>query len=448
MNESRLGKENIYKLFFAYSVPAVIGMVITGAQSIIDGIFLGRYAGLNAMAAVNIVIPFVQIINAVCFVVCIGAASKMGRLLGSEDNERAQSVFRTAAVFNTVISVVILIVGVSCARPISRLLGASDALIDQSSQYLLYFTCFTPVIVNMFLFGFSNRVIGKPNLYLFATGASVLVNILFNYIFIAKLHLGTKGAAIATGLSFLTAFIITIIPFLKKTSALNLYHGKIKFKEMIEVCLNGSSEAVVSLSTALMIYLFNRTLYSINGDDGIAAFTIISYVATFATLVMFGVSDGISPIFSYNYGSRQLDRVRKLLITALIFNLAVGTAIFLIVYFKSESLINMFTDNSPDNAAVVGIAAEGAKLYALNFIFIGLNIVASGFFTAIGKAGNSIIIALSRGIIWVVAGIFTLPLVFGINGVWLTIPFSEIITVFISTVLFVRLYNKYKKHMQ
>lgn len=420
-------------------------MVIAGAQSIIDGLILSRFAGLNAMASVNVVMPFVQIINAITFVVCTGSISKIGRLLGAGKIERAQSVFRTAALFNTIIAVIILIIGVSCPTQIARLLGASDTLVGDSAVYLRFLCCFTPIMINMFLFGFTNRIIGKPLVYLFATLTSVVVNIALDYLFIAVLQMGAKGAAVATGIAYSSAFIICAIAALKKSTVINLFVGKINFKEMPKVCANGASEAVVSLSSALIIYLFNRTLYGISGDRGIAAFAIINYFATFAILVMFGIADGTGSIFSYNYGSKNFQRVKKTLLISLIANLLIGITVFLILYLQSEKIITFFVTDKANDQSVIDMAVNGAKLFSIGFIFAGLNIVISGMFTAIGKALNSIIIAASRGIIWVIIGILTLPLAFGIDGIWLTTPFAEVVTLITCAIILILFYRKFKK---
>lgn len=436
MQNSRLGEDKIGKLFAINVIPAIIAMVINGAQPIIDGLFLGKYAGLNAMSSVNIVGPFMQIIFAVSFITCTGAISLIGRSLGAGDKEKACSVFRTACIFITIISVLVTIFGSIFAKDIARLLGATDILVDDSRMYIFVISFFAPVISNMYLLGFTDRVISKPNQYLYGAIVSLCVNILLDYLFIGVANLKVLGGALATGISYFVALVICSLPLLKKSNVVNFFKGKINFKLMLPVVANGSSEAVVCGSTAVSVFLFNFVLLKLAKEEGVAAFTIINYIATFGALAMFGISDGINAIISYNYGANQMKRVAKTYLFALIFNFLIGMVVFFIVFFAGDKLIGLFSTDPNADSNVVDMAFRGAKIYSFAFFMIGFNIVGSGFFTAIGGALSSVIIAASRGLIWILVGIFTLPKALGIDGVWMTLPFAEACTVVVTCIMF------------
>lgn len=437
MIQSKLGEDKLPKVFIANVLPAIIAMVINGAQPIIDGLFLGRFVGVNAMASINIVNPFMQLIFAFTFIISTGAISQIGRSLGGGDKKKAQNVLVTSSVFLTAITILITIFGTIFCKPIAILLGATDILLDDSAMYVFVISFFAPIIGNMYLFGFCDRAIDKPNQYLYGAIAGLVINILLDYIFLAVLKLGVLGAALATGIAYLTSLLITILPILKKSSVINLFCGKIRPKTMLSVVANGSSEAIVCVSAATTMYLFNTTLLAMAGEAGVAAFTIINYISSFATLAMFGISDGINAPVSYNYGCGKHKRVMWLYFVSISITLIIGFVVFMLVTFAGDKLITLFSKDPASEADIIQMAFSGAKLYSISFFLVGFNIVSSGFFTALGKALSSVIIALSRGLIFILIGIFTFPKFFGLDAVWLVVPFAEACTAVITIVLFV-----------
>ena len=445
MKNYNLGEDNLIKIFSVNVIPAVIAMVINGAQPIIDGLFLGKFAGLNAMASVNIAGPFMQIIFAISFIICTGAISVIGRSLGSGNKDKAQSVFRTSCVFMTALSILVTIFGSIFAKNIAIGLKATDLLVQDSSMYIFIISFFAPVMCNMYLTGFTDRVIGKPNQYLYGAIISLCANVLLDYLLIGVANLGVLGGALATGISYFIALVVCSIPLFKKKNDINFYSGKIKFKLMLPVISNGSSEAVVCSSTAISVFLFNSVLLSLAGESGVVAFTIINYISTFGTLAMFCISDGINAIISYNYGANNMKRVKNTFLSALILNFIIGLIVFLIVYFAGDKLITIFSKDPVNDKQVIEMAFHGAKIYSIAFFMIGFNIVSSGFFTAIGGALSSILIAASRGLVWIFVGILVLPKFFGIDGVWWTFPFAEILTIVLTSILFIVFIFKQKK---
>lgn len=435
MNELRLGNEKIGKLFIINVLPAVSSMVISGVQTIIDGFFLGRFIGKYAMAAMSMVQPYMALIYALAFVVCIGSASKMGRSLGEGDSGTAQSVFRTSVVFLVIGLSAIGVIGIIFSETISKLLGAGEILGGYVSDYIFIISFFLPIIGNMFMFGFSTRVIGKPNMYLLGSIACIATNILLDYLFVAKFNFGLKGAAAATGLAYFASLLVSGSVFLSKKQVLGFSKGKINFKNMLAVCYNGASEAVNNISAGITIFLYNIVLMKLVGEEGVSAYTLIAYATMIATFIIFGVSDGINPIVSYNYGHKKPDRVRKTMMIAIISNFTAGAVIFVLFQFFGKNLVEFFLEEGENNLAVIEMATRGVKISSYAFFGMGFNILISTYFTAIGNALYSIIIALCRGLIFIVACLFIFSYVFGINGVWVTVPVTELLTIFVCVIL-------------
>lgn len=426
MDQKILGTEKLSKLFIKFTIPSITGMIFVGIQGIIDGLFVGNLLGGNALASVNLVQPYMQIIMAAALIISVGAQSIIGINLGKGESEKAQNIFRTASILLILISILVTILGVFFSEKIALILGANEVLLEGSSTYIQIISYFTSFIAIMFLFEMVVRVIGKPNISLVSMIISVVLNIVLDYLLINKFNLGIKGAALATGISYTMAFLINMIPFVSKKTIINLYKGRFDKSVLFQMIYNGSSEGVSSISNAISMFLFNTALMKIAGENGIAAFSIINYIAQVGYMVLFGISDGIRPIISYNFGAENENRVNKTLKISIIVNIIIGAIIFIVMSTFSKQLIEIFLK---DGKYVVEIASTGAKIYGIAFLFNGTNILISSYFTAIDDPKNSIIVAMSRGIVFILIGIVILPYIFGINGIWMTIVFADIITI-------------------
>lgn len=437
MQENILKQGKISKLFIKFSVPAIIAMVIAGMQTVIDGLFLGNLIGPNAMASVSLGGPYIQFVIGFSMLISIGSLSFMGRSLGEGNKKLTQDIFKTSLILLGIGSIFFSLIGVLFSKNIGLVLGANDILINDVSNYIKVISmCIVPMCL-AFLIGFADRLVEKPDLYFKGMIASLLVNITLNYILIKKLQLGITGAALATGLSYSSVFLVVVSPMLKRENVINLFVGKFNKSTIVPVVYNGSSEAMSALATVVSAYLFNNAFIEIAGESGVAAFTSINYIAQFGMLTVFGIADGITSIISYNYGAKEFDRVKSIVKLSSVVSFIVCIATFIVLFFFSDSLIKLFVGS---DKFILDLAINGAKIYALAFIFNGFSIIYSSYFTAIGYAKESIIIALSRGLVFIVIGITVLPKLIGINGIWFTVPFAELITFVISLYLM----NKYK----
>ena len=433
MQDNILGTEKISRLFLKFSIPAILSLTITGVQSMIDGVFLGNFVGTNAMASVNIAAPFMQLMIGMNLIIGIGGVSYIGRSLGEGEIKRAQDIFKSACLFMIGLSLVILCLGFTFSEQLARFLGANDVLLADTSTYIKVLALFAPFIGLSFILGIFVRCIGKPNVYLVSSIVSLFANIILNYVLIKQLQLGIVGAPIATGLSFATSFVIVAIPFMKKSTVLNFFTGTFNAKYTTQLLYNGSSEGVSSLAAAISTFVFNMAFMQIAGEEGVSAFTAISYISLFASLIVSGVSAGIGPVISYNYGAKLHDRVKAMMNLSCKMAFIMGTLLFMLIFLFGKSLIMLFVS---DNQAVIDLALNGSKIYAFTFFFNGLNILFSGYFTSIGDALSSIIVAICRGMIFILLGIITLPQFIGISGVWMTVPVAEILTILIVVFLF------------
>lgn len=434
MSDNILLKNSISSLMIKFAIPAIISMVLTSVQSMIDGMFLGRYAGSNAMASVNIASPYLQIILGAAFIITTGTMSYLGRTLGEKTNmQKAKNIFKTAVNSLFVILLVLSLIGIFFNEKIALFLGANEVLLEETSLYIKISSFFAVFVGFMILFGFVARLLEKPQLYMISTIVCLVCNIVLDYIMVKNMKLGILGASLATGISYLIACLFVIAPVISKKSVVNIYEGKFKINIFMNVFYNGSSEGVTSLASAITMTLFNITFMKYAGENAVAAFTIIGYIGMISILVMFGMSDGVSSILSYNYGAKKLDRVKQTLKIAMFSNILVGVISFIILNVFKKELIGLFI---VDNKFVLEFAINGTKIYSLSLLMAGVSILLSGYHTSIGNALYSIIISASRGLIFIVIGINILPKIFGIDGVWLTVVFAEFMTLIICGVIY------------
>ena len=435
MNENIFIKDKISKLFIQFSTPAIICMLISGLQIIIDGIFVGNVVGSNAMASVNISQPFMQVIIGFSMILSIGAQSFIGRTLGEGDNQKAKNIFKTAIILTLIIGSIVTLSGIIFSKEIALLLGANEVLLNYTSTYIKTIAIFAIPMSLMFLFGFIDRILERPEIYFKGMILSLLMNIMLNYVLIYKFKLETLGAAVATGLSYSSALIMVIWPVINKKNVLNIFDGKFDKTTIKTTLYNGSSEGITAIATATTSYIFNTAFMQIAGEAGVAAFTAINYVLQFQVCVMFGISDGIVPIVSYNYGSGSIERVNEILKLSAKVIISIAVVSFLVLYMYNESIIEMFVKGDKN---ILNLASNGAKILSTAFLLNGFNIVYSGYFTAIGFAKESAIVSASRGIIFIFIGAILLPRIFGVSGVWMSIPFAEVCTFIIGTYMFIK----------
>ena len=427
METNRLITEKLPRLYLQYVLPALAAMVLDGIQSIADGIFIGQFAGAGAMASVNIANPYYQAVIGLSMVLCTGTMSAAGRALGAGDRQKARRLFRSALGVLAGLSMLLGLAGALAARPLAAFLGADATLIQDSAAYIGTLALFVPVICFKILLGFMGRLIEKPHLYLMGTVVTLVTNIGLDYVAVKLMGLGTAGAAAATGLAYLAGLCVVAGPYLKRKTVLNIWQGRFSGREIARAAYNGASEGVTYAAGALTMFLLNRSFMALSGPEGVAAFTVISYLGNFVTLLMFGMADGVSPILSSNCGAGQQERIRRTLRTALWGNACLGAGLCAVFWLGGPWLIRLFL-GAEAAGPVAAMAVHGSRIYGLCFLLNGFNIVHSGYHTALGHAGASIAIAASRGAVFIALGVWALGALWGLDGVWAALPFAESMT--------------------
>lgn len=423
---------SLIKLCIKYALPSMFGMLFIGLQTIIDGLFVGNIVGENALASLNIVLPYIQVVMAVSMVVGVGAQTLIGIKLGENKEKEAGALFMTAFYSTLGLALIIALCGVFFPYPIVRLLGASDTLATDSANYLRTISYFVPFISVWLLLDYVLRLMGKVKLVFIAMAVSAGLNILLDFLFVKMFAFGIVGAAFATSVAYASACVICLIPYLRRRQTIVFRRVKFDIRAVGRMLYNGSSEGVNSLASAVVILIFNVMLMKYAGEAGVTAFTAILYIMQIGSALLLGISDGVRPIVSLYYGAGETQKLKGVYIIALVMAGIIGLLILAAMLIFARPLVRMFVSTE----TVIAMTVTGVHISAFAFLFSGFNVVTSGFYTAIDYARESVIVSIMRGLVFIMIAVFTLPLLFGINGIWASQVVSEAATALVVAGMF------------
>lgn len=422
-----------------FALPTTVMMMILSVYTMVDGIFVSNFIGENAFSAVNIIFPYSTVVLAIGIMFATGGNAIIAKQLGENKPKEANQNLSLIVLVGTLIGVVALIVGTVFTKQISALLGSTEQLNEYSNAYLFVLALFSPFSI---LQAFSQMLFvtaGKPNLGLITTTIGGLANILFDWLFIVIFDMGIAGAALGTGISY-TIPGITFILYLmsNNNSVLKFEKPKWRYKVLLKTCANGSSELVSNLSNSVITLLFNLILLKYAGEQGVAAIGIILYTQFLLMSVFLGYSQGVAPIFSYAYGADDKAQLKKVFQISIIVIIVSSLAAFFLSMFCSSFLIRIFV--KPESA-VFSLAKQGFRLFSFSFIFMGINIFASSIFTSFSNGRVSATISFLRTFVFILISILLLPMIFDLNGVWLSVPCAELLAMIVSVIYL----KKYKR---
>lgn len=431
--EKQLATGKISTLFRKFAIPSVIGLLFLGLQTIIDGIILGNVVGANALASVSLILPCYTLLSSIGVVIGVGCQTFVSVRLGQKNYQGANNALTSGFLFLIAFSITASILLYIFAPEIAVLLGANHILLADSVNYTHALAPFFPIISLMFFTDYILKATGRPIYAVTIMSSAVLTNIVLDIIFVKYLEMGTTGARLATGISFSIGALFSVPKIITKRNKITVLSGRYERNLVYKMFYNGSSEGLSELSSGITILLFNITTMRYLGENGVAAFTAINYVLFIGITISLGIADGTIPIISYNFGAKNWDRIKKVLKLAVKTVSIIGIIIFTTLSLFGEEVISLFFKS--EETTVIKIAVTGTGIYAFAFLLNGLNILASSYFTALTNAKISIIISSLRGLIFIVIGIFIYPRIWGINGIWFTVPIAELCTFIVSFIL-------------
>lgn len=423
-NTYLLTQAPVSRVFLRYALPSVITMVFFGVQSLVDGVVVGHYLGADALGGVNIMMPLFSGIMVLALIVGTGSQAIVSSALGQKHTAKAQDAMSTGFLAMVGVSLVSTVVLLLFGEPLARWMGANERLLPFSLAYL---QGLAPFILPLSLCFYSDamlKALGHPNISMVLMSLVVVINVGLSMFFVIELEWGIAGASIATGVAFTIGLLASGAMTFNPKQPLSMLKGHFNLALLRRAAYNGSSEGVSEMAAATSILIINLTVVRLMGADGVAAFTAINYIHLMGVLLFLGISDGLIPVLSYNFGAGNGERVKRLFYFAAAVNMTIGIVVLMLLQFFGRYAILFFFDNAESFA--FNIAVDGLHFFAFVFLVNGLNVLIIAYFTALGEAKYSLVISILRGLVFVLIGIAVLPLFFGIHGVWLAIPLAEL----------------------
>lgn len=437
----RLSDHFTYSKLMRYTLPSIIMMVFTSIYGVVDGFFVSNFAGKVQFTAVNFIMPFIMILGCVGFMFGTGGSALIAMTMGQGNKKRALQQFSMLIYTSLVIGAALSLFGQLTLPLVGRLLGGSGEMLRYAIRYGRICLIATPAFILQYEFQALFSTAEKPKLGLFVTVAAGITNILLDAIFVGILDWGCEGAAAATSLSQFVGGIVPVFYFARKnTSRLKLVKARFNLHDFSRICSNGVSELMSNIAMSVVNMLYNRQLIRYVGQDGIAAYGVLMYVNLIFLAVFIGYSMGTAPVVSYHYGAGTKGELHSLLKKSLRIIAASAACMFFAAHVLAGPLSKMFVGYDP---GLFDLTKRAFFFYAFTFLFAGFSIYGSSFFTALNNGPISALISFLRVLVFQVSMVLTLPLLLGVDGIWLSIPIAEVLSAAVTALFLLKKRNKY-----
>ena len=439
-----LGTEPIRKLLIRYAVPAIIAMTAASLYNMVDSIFIGQGVGPMAITGLALTFPLMNLAAAFGSLVGVGASTLISVKLGQKDYTTAQCVLGNVVVLNVILGLAFTLVVYPLLTPILYFFGGSEATISYATDYM-EIILFGNIITHLY-FGLNAvlRSSGNPQQAMYATIFTVVVNALLDPLFIYGFHWGIRGAAIATIVAQLLSLLWQLHFFNNPNRLLHFHRGIFKLKRRIVVdsLAIGLSPFLMNTAACFIVILINQGLKRYGGDLAIGAYGIVNRLAFIVVMIVMGFNQGMQPIAGYNYGARLYPRVDHVLKLTIFCATCVTTFDFLVGELFPEAVVSIFTSDTE----LIARSARGLRITVIFFPIIGFQMVTSNFFQSIGMASKAIILSLSRQLLILLPCLLILPLFFQEEGVWYSMPVSDLLASLIALFMLLRQFKQFKQH--
>ena len=430
-----------YRKLLRFVVSPVLMMLFTSLYGVVDGFFVSNYVGSTGLAAVNLIWPLVMGVSTIGFMVGSGGSAVVSKTLGEGDHQKANSYFSLLIYVTAGVGLVLSILFLFFIRPVSVALGASGPLLADCVSYGRLLTIFALPFILQVAFQSFLVTAGKPDLSLRFSVFGGVANMVLDWLFIVLLHMGVAGAALATGLGQVIGGVIPLVYFLRRNDSL-LALGRTRWngRILLKTCTNGASEMVTNLSTTVVQTLYNIRLMGLVGEEGVAAYGIILYVMFVFTAVYYGYAMGAAPLVGFHFGAQNRKELQSLFRKSIVLLLGAGVILTALAEAISGPLVAVFAGYDPD---LFSMTLRGFRLYALSFLLMGMSVWGSAFFTALSNGLVSAVISFLRTLVFETGAVILLPLVLGLDGIWLSGLAAEIASLAIIVFFFRKLGSRY-----
>ena len=439
-NQNVYEKPVTLKNILKFAVPTIAMTVFMSFYTMVDGLFVSNLISTDALSAINLTAPVIQLVTAVSTMLATGGSAVIMKKMGEQKQDEAKEDFTFLIFVNVLVGIVMCGAGYLAMDHIFAGMKLSADVegycVEDLSRYLVFSV---PILLmnNFTLYMIASE---KANLSLICSVSGGILNMALDYVFIAWFDMGISGAAIATGLGYSVTAVAGLFVFSQKKSLLHFKKPCIRAGVLVSAAANGCSEMAAALVTGIITMMFNWTMLHYIGENGVAAVTIIMYVLMFASSLYTGYSYGVAPMLSFYHGEQNHEKLKKLVgmslkVIAAISVLTVGASFLL-----TRPLVSVFA--RPDHP-VYDLAVAGNRICTIALLFIGFNIFASGMFTALSNGIISAVLAFSRSFVFMLVTMLVLPLLFGVTGIWFATPAAELMALVLSAFMFLKYRRRY-----
>ena len=436
------------KNILKFAVPTIAMTVFMSFYTMVDGLFVSNLIGTGALSAINLTAPVIQLVTAISTMLATGGSAVIMKKMGEQKTEEAREDFTFLILVNVIVGVAMCAAGYLVMDRIFAGMDLSADVEGYCVEYLSRYLIFTVPILLMNNFTLYMIASEKANLSLICSVTGGILNMVLDYVLIAGFDMGIGGAAIATGLGYSVTAVVGLFVFGRKKSLLHFKKPVFRFKVLTNAAANGCSEMATALVTGIITMMFNWTMLYYVGEDGVAAVTIIMYVLMFASSLYTGYTYGVAPMLSYYYGESSLNegniqthgKLKKLVAVSMRVITGISLVTVAVSFLLTRPLVSVFA--RPDNP-VYDLAVTGNRICTIALLFIGFNIFASGMFTALSNGAVSAVLAFSRSFVFMLITMILLPLILGVNGIWLATPAAELMALALSVFMFIKYRKRY-----
>lgn len=441
-----LGTKPVGHLLLQYAMPAIIAMTAASLYNIIDRIFIGQVVGPLAISGLAITFPFMNLSGAFGAAVGVGSSTAISVKLGQRDYKTAEELLGNTVTLNLIIGFFFTVICLLFLDPILRFFGASDDTIPYARDFMQIILLGNMVTHMYFGMNAVLRAASKPRQAMYATVFTVVMNILLDVVFILWLGWGIRGAALATVISQVLALVYQMRLFTNKHELLHLKRGIYRLKASLvkNIIGVGISPFLMNVCACIIVIFMNNQFVRFGGDLAVGAFGVANAIGTVFLMFIMGLNQGMQPIAGYNYGSQQIDRLMKVLNLSIIAATAIMTTGWVIAMVIPYYCARMFTTDS----TLIAMAIKGIRIDMMLYPIIGFQMVVTNFFQCIGKVKISIFLSLSRQLLFLLPLLAILPNYFGVDGVWYSLPASDLTAALVAAVVMGRYMKMFRKQLK
>ena len=439
-NSNAYEKPVTLKNIVKFAVPTIAMTVFMSFYTMVDGLFVSNLIGTDALSAINLTAPVIQLVTAVSTMLATGGSAVIMKKMGEQKTNEAKEDFTFLIIVNVMVGLVMCAAGYLAMDFIFAGMNLSPAVEGYCVEYLSRYLIFTVPILLMNNFTLYMIASEKAVLSLICAVTGGILNMALDYVFIAGLDMGIGGAAVATGLGYSVTAVAGLFVFSRKKSLLHFKKPVFRIRVLGSAASNGCSEMATALVTGIVTMMFNWTMLHYVGEDGVAAVTIIMYVLMFASSLYTGYSYGVAPMLSFYYGEQNREKLKKLVGLSMKVIAMISVITAAASFVMTRPLVSVFarTDNP-----VYDLAVTGNRICTAALFFIGFNIFASGMFTALSNGIVSAVLAFSRSFVFMLITMIVLPLLLGVNGIWLATPAAELMALGLSFFMLLKYRKRY-----